>query len=294
MDKILFIINPIAGKGKAEEVIPIINEVMEKSKKKYKIVKTKKPKDAINISISGIKEGFSTIVAIGGDGTINEVASGLVMLGKGTLGIIPAGTGNDLARTLNIPFNPREALNVILNNKISAIDIGFANEKFFINLASVGFDSEIVKNTEAIKKVIKGKFAYTIGLLKTLLTYKGKKLKIKIDNKELERDILLLAVGNGKYYGGGMKICPMASMDDGLFHVCIIKNISKLKLFFLFPLVFKGKHLKFKKYVEIHKTKNVEIISLDRAYLNVDGEIYDFKVNSKFSILKRGLNVIVS
>ncbi|EOC99787.1 diacylglycerol/lipid kinase family protein [Caldisalinibacter kiritimatiensis] len=194
----LFIINPIAGGDRAKNIHPLIEEIMENTNITYKIVYTKGHNDATRIAYDAIKKGYKTIVAVGGDGTINEVAKGIIKAGKGTLGIIPGGTGNDLVRSLNIPIDPKEALQVILTGKTKKIDVGEANGKVFLNVASVGFDSEIAKNTEKIKKHIKNKFAYTVGLLKTLITYKNKKVEIILDNNvKINTNLLLLAVANG-------------------------------------------------------------------------------------------------
>ncbi len=103
-----------------------------------------------------------------------------------------------------------------------------------------------------------------------------------------------MAVGNGKYYGGGLKILPMAIVEDGYFHVCIVNKISKIKFLFLFPSIFKGKHIKLKKYVEIFKAKKIKVITEKRIYLNIDGEIYDIERETLFTIGNEKLRVFVS
>lgn len=284
MDKILFIVNPVAGGGRAKNLISDINVFMQDKSIKYEIKLTEKPRDAIEITKEGVKDNYETIVAVGGDGTVNEVAIGILESAKGTLGIIPSGTGNDLARTLDIPFNFKEAIDVIIRGNKKNIDIGFVNDNLFLNIASMGLDSEVVKNTEKIKIKIKSKIAYTIGIINTLFKFKGKKIKLEIDDKLTHKDIFLVAVGNGKYYGGGLKILPMAITEDGYFHVIVINKISKMKLLFLFPSIFMGQHIKFKKYVEIFKAKKIKIITEEEAYLNVDGEIYDIEEETLFIV----------
>ncbi|HLR34341.1 MAG TPA: diacylglycerol kinase family protein [Tissierellales bacterium] len=293
MDKILFIVNPIAGGGRAKDYIPIIKEVMKENNKDYNIVNTKAPKEAIALTVEGVKSGYTVIVAVGGDGTINEVAEGLIMSKSNSLlAVIPGGTGNDSARTLNVPRNPYEALNLLVKGESKEIDIAFVNDRIFLNIASVGLDSEIVKNAETIKKRVKGKVAYLISVFRTLFIYRNKKVKVQIDDKSLDEDIILLAVANGKYYGGGLKICPDALMGDGYFHVCIVKKIPKLKIFFLFPTMFKGLHTKFEKYVKIHKAKRIKIMTDEDAYLNIDGEIYDISKETMFTIGDRRLQIV--
>lgn len=115
MKKILFIINPVSGGGRAKHLVSTIKESIEKTDIEYNIALTAKPKDATNITKEGIEKGYTTLVAVGGDGTVNEVAMGILESGSGTLGIIPSGTGNDLARTLDIPFEPKKAIDILIN-----------------------------------------------------------------------------------------------------------------------------------------------------------------------------------
>lgn len=291
MDRILFIINPVAGGGKAKKLLPVIDKYMVKTGKIYDIVLTSRPKEATIISKQAIEKGYTTIVAVGGDGTINEVAIGILESGKGTLGIIPSGTGNDLARTLNIPFDPIEAMDIIIKGNKKQIDIGFVNNNPFLNIASIGLDSEVVKNTEKIKIRIRSRIAYVIGVLSTLFNFKDKRVQLEIDDVSMDKNIFLIAVGNGKYYGGGLKILPMAIAEDGYFHVCVINKASKIKLLFLFPSIFKGKHIKFRKDVEIFKAKKIKIVTEEKTYLNIDGEIYDNEKETLFKVGDKRLTV---
>lgn len=292
MGDILFIVNPIAGGGKSEEFVPLIKESMEQSKRKYKIIMTREPKEAISLASYASMKGYETIVAVGGDGTINEVASGILSSGIGTLGIIPGGTGNDLARTLNIPNDPKKAIETILKGNKKKIDVGFANDNMFLNIASIGLDSEIVKNTEKIKSKIRGRFAYMLGLFNTLFKYRNKKIQVQLDNIIIDEEIMLFAVGNGKYYGGGMKICPMAIIEDGYFHVCVVKKAPKIKLLLFFPLIFKGIHTKFKKNVDIYKAREIKVKTNEKTYLNIDGEIFEVDGEAIFTIVNRGIDVV--
>ncbi len=291
MDKFLFIVNPVAGGGKSNTLIPLIYEIMDKHKKSYDIKFTSKPKDAIYITEENVDD-YDIIVAVGGDGTVNEVARGLINKGKGTLGIIPGGTGNDLAKSLNIDLNPEESLEILCKGVKRDIDIGRINNYKFLNIASVGFDAEVVVNNVSIKKKIKSGISYAISVFYTLLSFKKKRVQIDVDGNIIKDEIILLAVGNGRYYGGGMKVLPMAKVDDGYFHICIISGVSKGKLLFLFPTIFKGNHIKYEKYVKIYKGKTVKLETDDKIYLNIDGEIVPDINEIVFSIEDKKLNVI--
>lgn len=291
MDKFLFIVNPVAGGGKSNTLIPLIYEIMDKHKKSYDIKFTSKPKDAIHIAEESVDD-YDVIVAVGGDGTVNEVARGLINKGKGTLGIIPGGTGNDLAKSLNINLNPKESLEILCKGVKRDIDIGRINNYKFLNIASVGFDAEVVVNNVNIKKKIKSGMSYAISVFYTLLSFKKRKVQIDVDGKIIDDEIILLAVGNGKYYGGGMKVLPMAKVDDGYFHICMISGTGKGKLLFLFPTIFKGNHIKYEKYVKIYKGKMVKLKTDDKIFLNIDGEVVSDVNEIVFSIEDKKLTVI--
>lgn len=291
MSKILFIINPVAGGGKAKGLIPLIKEIMNKHKKDYEIKLTTRPKEAINIAEDSV-ENYEITVAVGGDGTVNEVARGLINTGKGTLGIVPGGTGNDMAKSLGISTEPVKALETLCRGLKKDIDIGCVNDSNFLNIASVGFDAEVVINNQSIKTVIKSGISYAVSVIYTLLSFKKKKVKITIDDNVMEEKIILLAVGNGKYYGGGMKILPMAKVDDEYLDICIVSNINKLKLLFLFPTIFKGNHIKYKKYVKMYKGKTIKVETKDKIYINIDGEIAPDMKEIVFSMEDKKLNVL--
>ncbi len=289
MESLLFIINPIAGGGKAKELEAIILQKMNEHRIGFEIVFTSGPKDGINLAQNS---KYETIVAVGGDGTINEVAKGIINRGYGVMGIIPGGTGNDMSKSLSIPLNPIVAIDIIIQRKIREIDIGEINSHKFLNVASAGFDGEVVNHTNSIKHKYKGMMAYILGVLKALITFKKKKVVIDIDNERYHRDIVLLAVGNGKYYGGGMMILPGAELDDGYLHICLVKNVSKLTLLGLFPTIFKGHHVKLKRYVELFKAKRVNIVSEEELVINFDGEIESHIREVEFKLSDERLRII--
>lgn len=291
MEKILFIVNPIAGGGKAKSLISLIEDQMKKNNINFKIVITERESQATEIAEENA-DNYKLIVAVGGDGTVNEVAKGIINKRQGILGIIPGGTGNDMARSLGIPLNPKEALKLILKGNKKEIDIGRVNSYDFLNISSAGFDAEVVINNEKIKKRFKSHISYAISVVYTLFTYKNKNVTIKINGKTFNEKILLLAVGNGKYYGGGMKILPMAQIDDGYLDICLISNISKLLSLYLFPTIFNGHHIKYKKYVKIYKAKSVTITSKEEFLLNIDGDVIETK-EASFSLSDKKLNIIV-
>lgn len=189
-------------------------------------------------------------------------------------------------------MDPIYALETVIKGKTKQMDIGLANDICFLNISSVGFDAEVVRNTDVIKSRIKGKVSYILGVLVTLFKYRMKETYIEIDGEQFNKNMLLLAVGNGQYYGGGMKILPEAKIDDGYLHLCLVKNINNLKLLFLFPSIFKGDHLKYTKHVEIYKAKNILIQTKGEFYLNIDGDLIHAKNKVEFKIAPKKLDII--
>jgi diacylglycerol kinase (ATP) len=290
--KILFIVNPVAGKGLAKRLVPEIQKKMQSvANASFDIRYTERVGHATDIARCGAKSGYDIIYAVGGDGTVNEVANGLVGTGS-ALAILPGGSGNDFIRTVDGKVNGDNIIRDTIYGTKKLIDVGIINGRYFINIASVGFDAEVVLETQRFKKFnLSGSASYIAGLISTIFTGKSSKVKIKIGDKVIESEILLSAVANGRYYGGGMKPTPDAVFDDGLFDICVIRKLPRIKLLFLFPEFIKGKHAKFKE-VSFYKSEKVSIESDDPIAINADGEVWrDKRVN--FEIVKNGLYVMI-
>nr|WP_300005666.1 diacylglycerol kinase family protein [Tissierella sp.] len=290
MDELLFIINPVAGGGKARAIEDIIIKEMEDYQGKISIMLTENPKEATTMAY---QSHIETIIAVGGDGTITEVAKGMIRRGYGTLGIIPGGTGNDFTKSLGIEKNTIEAIKTIKLAKTMKIDIGLANGYKFLNIGSVGLDAEVTRESEKIKKYVGGKASYILSIFVALAKFKQKKVAIEIDGRKEEKNLVLFAIGNGKYYGGGLQMIPNAILNDGFLHACIVKDVSRFRILTIFPEVYKGKHLRHTKYTETFKAKRVKIYSKQDIYMNLDGELFSPGREVEFSISDEKLNVII-
>jgi lipid kinase, YegS/Rv2252/BmrU family len=288
--KVLFIINPVAGKGQALKKISEIRTEMEKVLDvEYEIVFSEKVGHASEIAKNGAEKKTDIVFAVGGDGTVNEVANGLANTNT-ALGIIPCGSGNDFVRSLGLKKDEKDIITRTINGVIRPVDVGLINDRYFVNISSVGFDADVVVATQKAKKFfLSGSAAYVAGLISTIFTRKPAKVKMKIDNCEIEDKILLIAVANGKFYGGGMKAAPYAELDDGLFDICFISTLPKLKMLVLFPQFMKGKHEKFKE-VKFFRSSNVYIESDDLISVNIDGEVIKDKIVS-FKLIRGGISI---
>lgn len=290
MRKVLIIINPAAGKGQSKNYIATIKARFENTDIQYQIKISNRVGNVTELAAAGVREGFNEVVAVGGDGTVIEALNGIV--GTDTkLGIIPAGTGNDFVRSIGVEREFLEALNVVILGEYEEIDVGVVNDRFFLNVVSFGIDSDVVKTMEKIKNVITGPAAYYVSSIKAISTYKAMKMSINIDGKEYNRKAYLVAIGNGKYFGGGMKITPNASVNSGEFEVCIISNISRMNLIRLLSKANTGNHIT-EKGVEVFRGKEITIRSIrDNLAVNADGNLIG-PAPAKISIYNNKLKVL--
>ncbi|MFL0268434.1 diacylglycerol/lipid kinase family protein [Candidatus Clostridium radicumherbarum] len=293
--KHLFIINPIAGKGKTLKLIPIIEKVFKARNEEFVIEITKYIGHAAEIAEKYSNEEDYRVYSVGGDGTLNEVLNGIVNTNS-SLAVIPSGTGNDFIKSIfkyNKKISMEDILIKTINGKEERIDLGKVNDRYFLNIASVGFDAEVAYNSNKFKKLplINGRLAYILGLLLTVLKYKNYDLNIKIDNTSLRLNSLLVAVANGRYYGGGINVAPKANLKDGFFDVCLIKRVGRLKILGLFPKVINGTHETIKE-VNFKNGKAVHIISKEDLAFNIDGEIIRGK-EAEFQIINHGVQIVI-
>lgn len=256
--KYVFIINPASGKTDYDKIKENIIKTLENEE--YEIYETKAPKEATEIASRFKNEENTIVYSVGGDGTLNEVVNGIAE-GKCKLGIIPTGSGNDFYRTL------KEA-----QTENVRLDLGKVNGRYFINIASVGMDAETCNNANKIKSKIKLHSSYYLALIHTFLTFKSKSLKLKIDKNVYAGVYIIAAICNGKYYGGGFKIAPVASFDDNQFDIYLVSKAGKLKLIKILLALLKSEH---EKYNEVRKYtgKNITITSENNLIVNIDGEI---------------------
>ncbi|PYG89039.1 YegS/Rv2252/BmrU family lipid kinase [Ruminiclostridium sufflavum DSM 19573] len=290
--KHIFIINPKAGKGKAIELLPVINDLFKDKGEEFIIRVTAYPGHATEIAREYSGMGACRIYSVGGDGTVNEVVNGMAG-SRSSLGIIPTGSGNDFIRSIALVYDIREMLERTINGKEKSIDLARVNDKYFINISSIGFDADVVFNAGKFKRVpgVTGSMAYIISIIYTVLKKKIFPVKIYIDNKEMELKILLAAIANGRFYGGGIMAAPEAEIDDGFLDICLITGVSRFRILSLFPKYIKGEHRQLEE-VSFYRGKNIKIESNAELRLNIDGEIMPSS-EIEFEIINKGINVII-
>ncbi|WP_188205949.1 diacylglycerol/lipid kinase family protein [Alkalibacillus aidingensis] len=274
-----FIVNYYSGSGISRKIWREIELILQTRGINYKSVFTNYQNHATEL-VKELKEkkNITAVVAVGGDGTVNEVINGLT----GTsipLGVIPTGSGNDFCRAMGIPLRYELALERILKGELKEIDIGRVNDKYFATIVGVGFDGQVAQQTNRSKhkklynltKI--GSLSYIISLFKVIFMYKPSQVELHIDSYQTTQEkVWLIAIANSPCYAGGMMICPDAKNNDETFDICIVKGISRWSLLRIFPSVFKGKHI-LHPAVTTLKAKKVQISSKQSLVAHADGEI---------------------
>ena len=286
---IKLIINPAAGRGKASKLSKRVISEFEKRGIDFDYEYSTHPRHAVEISRKASTE-FQKVIAVGGDGTVNEVGEGLVG-SDAIFGVIPLGSGNDFAKENGIPSKISDAVGVILSNNFHLIDVIKVNDRVSLNTAGVGFNG-IVSEVAKSVKYLKGMSVYIWSVVKTAIRYKSIPLKISINGRLIEDDIFMVSICNSKSEGGGFIIAPNAKNDDGLFDVTIIRHTGYTKLLLNLNKALTGNLNKLKE-VETIKGNSILIESEYPMPVHVDGEVISLishKVEA--SILESSLKVI--
>lgn len=242
--RVRLIFNPAAGKGRAERIYQRLAGELEH--RGIEVCRTEYPGHAGEFSRELAQDPDATVVSLGGDGTHQEIVNGLMPAPRCTLGLIPAGTGNDFARRLHLPARPTDCLRVALEGKRSRWDVGRVGERYFLTVAGVGFDAEVAKwaNEHGAAKY-RGAWVFILGVLRKMWGYRCEVLTVRLPDGSLRRrPTFLLAAANTPQYAGGMQICPGASPEDGKLTVVWIGALHRREIFPLLAGVFSGRHLR--------------------------------------------------
>ena len=288
-----FIVNPIAGKGNNQLSEALLKTYFPETEYSISVKKTAFVLHAAALTKSSIEEGAQIIVACGGDGTINEVASCLVNTSV-VLGILPMGSGNGLASNLKIPKSLKKAFSIIKNQKVTAIDTGTINEAPFFSNTGVGFDAHVISDFE--ENTTRQLFSYLKSTLRTLKKNQYKNVvELKYNGTTELISPFLLFVSNSNEMGYKMSLTPKASLQDGLLDIVIVPELSNYKLF-TFTLLFLFKKHHWMKEVRFKQITSLEVKSLDDTILTVqkDGELFVPKEpRIKIAIHPKNLSVCV-
>ncbi len=275
----VFIVNPVSGNGKTMKIWSNIEQILKSKNIFYDVQFTEYKGHATEIVQQLDSNLVTAVIVVGGDGTVHEVVNGLKYVNI-ALGIIPAGSGNDYARSMKVPKNYQLALERIITGNKKKIDILTTNERSCMTVVGIGFDgkvAEVANNSKAKKLLNKyslGKFVYAFIVLKVLLKYKPTTVTVTLDGTDYDyENVWLITVANLPFCGGGMQICPSAQSNDGIFDVCIVHNVpSKWTVLKVFPKVFTGQHIH-SPYVTMLRGNTIKVSSDTPVVIHGDGEI---------------------
>ena len=288
--KIVFVVNPISGTQSKKAILKWIDERMDRSIYDYSIVKTEYAGHATQIAASAVENKVDVVVAIGGDGTINEIARSLVH-SETALGIIPCGSGNGLARHLRIPMEPKAAIDIINQGNRLSIDYGKINNIPFFCTCGVGFDAFVsLKFADSGKR---GLLTYLENTLHESLTYKPETYEIENEEGTMKYKAFLIACGNASQYGNNAYITPQASLTDGLMDITIMEPFTVLDVPSLSFQLF-NKTIDQNSRIKTMRAKKIKIHRASEGVMHFDGDPLMVGKELEVEIIPNGLHVIAS
>jgi diacylglycerol kinase (ATP) len=290
LTKVKFIHNPRAGFIQSPVLIHrIIERAIGDAPFEYDFKLTEYKGHATELAQKAAEENYDAVVVIGGDGTMNETARGLLHSNV-AMGLIPLGSGNGLARGLDIPISIRRAARLLIEGQIKTIDAGKLEDRHFFVVAGLGFDALIGKLFDDVS--LRGPLPYfTIGF-REFLYYRPEVFILRFNGKQVAHPALLVAIANVKQWGNGAIIAPHAKPDDGLFDICVIHRVGFLPALYHLPKLFTGKIDKVRQY-DWYKTESVEIVREKPGPFHVDGEPHEGEVVLHITMDHKALNVII-
>ncbi len=281
MDKVKVILNPVAGQGYGAKAEPELRQLLQATGLTFDLALTERPWHAAELAERAALDGYGTVVAVGGDGTVNEVVNGLLAAeAAGTtavLGVIPAGRGSDFASNAGVPSDMAGACRRLTGTETRRIDLGRLTvddqpPRYFANILGVGFDAIVTVEARKVK-VLRGLAVYLVSVLRTVLLYPhGPQVTLDYDGQQMDLEALMICAGNGGREGGGFFVTPEAKLDDGVLDLCIVRQVSQLEMLRVIPLFIKGTHTKHWA-VTMAKAKRLTLSSDDAMVLHIDGEV---------------------
>lgn len=286
---LVFVINPKSGVDRKKEIQYAITDHLDHNQFSHEVVYTQYPKHGIDLARQAAKEGAYAVVAVGGDGSVNDIVNGLLGT-KTLLAIIPKGSGNGMARTMKIPLELTEAIGIINKGNVVNMDVAYANGQPFISNAGVAFDALISK--KFARSIKRGLAMYSWLVTKHLWTYKEWNWDISIDGRKLHEKAFMVNVANGQQFGYNFKIAPEASYTDGLMDVVIIRQFPKILGGALVIRAMNGTLTK-SPFVQHFLAKKVTISNPGLKLMQTDGDAHVCENKINFTITEGGQGVLV-
>lgn len=267
-EKIFLIINKYAGHGKGEQAVDIVVPYLKKNGRLVEYVFTNEPGHATDLAKKAVEQGYNLVVAVGGDGTVNEVALGII--GSSTpMGIIPMGSGNGLARELGISMNMKKSCRTLINGSNLLLDVCMLNDQRFLCTSGIGFDATIADKMS--KSATRGFLKYVQLVIQESIFFKPLDTKLRIDGILHQKPIFLITFANASQFGNNAYIAPKANMTDGLIDVVIVNKFNKIWMP-VFAVALFTKLIPKLPFVEYYKAKQIELEIAKTSVFHFDGE----------------------
>ena len=267
MKKVPVIVNPISGRGIGAKVLPRIREGLRKLGYETEVLKTEKPGDATSFAAAA-PDDCPYIVTLGGDGTLNEVINGLVPRDI-AIAVFPTGTGNVFCKEIGLKSDVDFFLSLFEKGRVKRFDVGFAGSRPFISVSGAGFNAEVVRRMENVRRGNMRMFEYIVPTFQALFKYSFPPIRVEVDGEEICEDAFLVEIGNTASYGGPMKFTNLAKPDDGILDVCVFTRHRRMLKHFLGTVT--GLHLHFSEVIYA-KGKTVRLSSVGEVPMHVDGD----------------------
>ncbi len=265
------IVNPVAGRGKTESRIPQLRQLLNDNRLDYDLEMTRAPGQAEEIARRAGSE-YDTVIAVGGDGTMNEVING-VMDTRTPVGFIPAGTGNDFARSLGIPLDWKKAVNVFQRGRKTPFDVGKDIDGYFGIILGLGFPSDVMHHANTSTNMFRGSSAITVSTLKVINKLRTYNVHITTDDADFSAAVTGVFILNTQYCGGGLQIAPEARHNDGWLDVAVMHAAGKFDFLTTLPKAYKGTHVG-KSWLQFIRTKKITVTTEEVLRKDFDGNIY--------------------
>jgi diacylglycerol kinase (ATP) len=287
--RIIILLNPTAKRGQARRLLERALKVFRRQNVQFEVRESQSSQNLLELARGARKEKPDLIVSAGGDGTHHYVINGLFK-SEVPLGLLPMGTGNDIAKGVGMPMDVQAAAKALLSGQVREIDLAQTEGAVYACIAGVGFDSTVTRYANEHARWLSGSLAYTWSLLRCLPDYGPKQLEIIADGESFSQDVVFAVVGNNVSYGGGIRLAPRAKLDDGLLDICIIPYMSRLELLRWVPRAYRGEHLQHPR-IQYLQSRKITLRASSPTELFGDGEFLQ-ELPATIEALPRALRVI--
>ena len=292
MTKFKIFYNPKSRDGKSKKDFEKVKEALKATSLDYDIEETISSRSGIEQARKAKDAGFDTVIALGGDGTVSEIANGAIQAGL-KFGVIPVGSGNDFAYGIGID-SWEKGIEVLQNGKTVSISMLNAGDYYSVNIIDAGLGADVVKLSETKLRWMAGQLKYTLLVMRGLVGHKRYSVRITVDGISEEYDLNILAMGFGQTFGSGMRVLPDARYTHEKMQIAIVHSVSRIKFLWLFPKVFSGKHIHVKKHVKMLSGHSVEVELLENnreLWLEAEGELFGMAPR-KIEVVRNGVEVL--